>query len=217
MSTDTTMPEGLDFDEVIDICDDVSIDLARRYRRYVERDDIRQELLTWAWRRRDKVAEYLVRPESSEDPNQRVKRQGQWILRKTLTRRGEVYCRKVKAEKCGYHPRDEFFYDRGLIEDIIKAWVNGTSLLADVVDDHVKVPRDPAEGGNILAMEADVHRALEWLDNEQAGLLFRVYGDEVPISQVARENGVSRQALEQKMDRLLRKIQNTLGGSNPYS
>lgn len=201
---------GVDESDVHDICASVANSVARRYRRFVEVSDVRQELLTWAWRKRDKVAEYLDREPGS------ARRQGEAALMKALSRVAQRYCRRMKAQVSGYSPRDEYFYSRVLIEDLIAVEANGMGAQAEQTNDRVRVVRDPSEGGNAQAMLADVQRGLATLDPDALALVMMAYGDGVPTKVLAETWGVTRQAIEQRLDRAMTKVLTFLGGDNPW-
>lgn len=181
--------------------------VGKRYWRYVPIDDIKQAVATHVWRNREKITEYL----RDED------RKRGWAAAMTAAKRaGERYARKVKADLVGYKASDEFFYDKALICEVIRFSVTGSMPTPDEDAGKVSVPRDPAEGGNLNAMLADVNSALAELEPGEAALLTRRYGEEESIDLLAKELEVSRQAVEGRLDRHLKKVLNSLGGESPY-
>jgi len=100
--------------EVNEITTSLAWSLSKRYHRFVELDDIRQAMNEYAWKRKDKVAEYLIR----EDPIE-IK-QGYKAFSTFMRRAGERYARKEKARTLGYELGDEYFYRLELIENLIK-------------------------------------------------------------------------------------------------
>lgn len=206
-------PDGVNVSDIEEMCATIGYSMWKRYRKYVELPDLRQELMLFSWRKRDKVAEYLVR---DEEENPIRKRQGEAAYLKSLTRAAERYCRKMKAQVVGYSPRDEFFYTRTLLEDLIGVMVNGMSDMAQQVDERVKVSRDPSEGGNTQAMMADLKRALDTLDHDAYAMVMMAFGDQVPTRVIAETWGITRQAVEQRLERTTAKLVRALGGDNPY-
>lgn len=165
----------------------------------------------WAWRKRDKVHEYLARDPGAD------RRRGEAALMKALSRVAERYCRRMKAQATGYSTRDEFFYNRVLLEDLIGAQANGlSSLVGQTSEERVRGTQDPSEGGNTQAMLADVQRALGSLDPDSYAMVMMAYGDEVPTKTIAETWGVSRQAIEQRLDRAMTKVLSALGGESPW-
>jgi len=206
----TSWVGNVDESDVHDICAAVAASLSKRYRRYVEVPDVRQELLMWAWRKREKVAEYLDREPGG------ARRQGEAALMKALSRVGERYCRRQKAAAVGYKTRDEYFYNRVLLEDLIAVEAGGMSSLAGQTDDRVRGTQDPSEGGNTQAMLADLQSALAKLDPDSFALVMMAYGDAVPTRVLAETFGVTRQAIEQRLDRAMSKLLQNLGGESPW-
>lgn len=197
-------PDGVNQEDVYDIIDGVTASLTRRYRQWTTPDDIRQELRLWSWRKREKIATYLVR----EDTGKR--RAGEAAYMKSLARHGDRYCRREKAKISGYEPDDEFFYTPTLIEACIAAHVQGLSALQAQVGE-LKVVRDPAEGGNMMTMITDVAGALSKLEPDQRALLIQLHGIGTDPVLIARMSGVSRQAVHQRAERAIKKMLRVLG------
>lgn len=206
----TTWVGDVDEADVKDICAVVASSVAKRYRKYVEVPDLRQELLMWAWRKRDKVAEYLDREPGG------ARRQGEAALMKALSRVGERYCRRQKAAVVGYKTRDEYFYNRVLLEDLIAVETGGMSSLSGQTDDRVRGTQDPSEGGNTQAMLADIQSALKVLDPDSFAIVMMAYGDAVPTRVIAETFGITRQAVEQRLNRAMSKVLHALGGESPW-
>lgn len=209
----TDWPTGVNVSDVEEMVATVGYSVWRRYRKYVELADLKQELMLFSWRKREKIAEYLVRDEE-ESPLR--KRQGEAAYMKSLSRAAERYCRKMKAQAVGYSPRDEFFYSRTLLEDLIGVMVNGMSDMAQQTDERTRTARDPSEGGNTQAMMADLKIALEALDNDAYAMVMMAYGDQVPTRVIAETWGITRQAVDQRLERATAKLVRALGGPNPY-
>lgn len=207
----STWPEGVSEEDVHDIVAGVAAAVGRRYRRFVEVPDVRQELLMWSWRKRDKVHEYLAREPGAD------RRRGEAALMKALSRVAERYCRRMKAQASGYTTRDEFFYNRVLLEDLISAQANGlSSLVGQTSEERVRGTQDPSEGGNTQAMLADVQRALGKLDPDAYAMVMMAYGDGLPTKVIGETFDISRQAVEQRLDRAMTKVLSALGGESPW-
>jgi RNA polymerase sigma factor (sigma-70 family) len=197
-------PEGVNEDDVIDIINGVAFSVHRKYRKFTSIDDIRQEMLLDAWRKRNKYAEYLVRE------NEGARRAGQAAFMRSMHRIGETFARKEKARLSGYEASDEFFYNQSLVEQLITAVAQGQVSLANQTGE--RSSQDPAEGGNAMVMIIDVKKALNDLDPETRALLEAVHGEGVSIKQVADARGVTEQAIRGRMERALRRIIHQLGG-----
>lgn len=194
-------------DDIGDLIRITSASVTKRYWRYVPAGDVRQAIEEHAWRNNKKILGYL----RSED------RKAGWAATLAALRRaGERYARKAKADGLGYQARDEFFYDKTLITEVIRFAVTGVAPVPDEEVGYVSVPKDPAEGGNLNAMLADVTGALSLLETEEATLLVGRYGEDRSPEELAKERGVTRQAIEGRLDRILLKVINSLGGPSPY-
>lgn len=203
-------PQGLDVEDMTDIVGSVAGSLSRQYGGFVTIDDVRQELMLWCWRKREKVAEYLVRDDAAD------RKSGASALMKSLYREGAKYCRREKATASGYEVSDEFFYSTALIEDLIGVIVDGGSAFASQGPTIGRSGGDPAEGGNLMTMIADVQVALDALDEERRDLLLRVHGEGVTYDVIAEEQGVTPQAVRQKATRAAVQVVRNLGGESPW-
>jgi DNA-directed RNA polymerase specialized sigma24 family protein len=206
---------------VVDLDDDLMQDvqvvitgaahaLAREYRQYTTAQDISQEMWIWVLKHPEKTREWLDR----DDRNDKAK--GTKALNKTLMRLGSVFCRKEKATVSGYHPSDEYFYTRTLVGALLEALWNGGQLVSNQIDDMPRKKKLDSEGNDLLALFADVDRALGTLEPAQISLLERVYASGVTLSDISEEDDVTRQAVENRVNRALDKMIKFLGGEYPY-
>lgn len=185
--------------------------LARDYRAYTTAHDIQQELWIWVFRHENKIIEYIDREDHDE------KQRGLRALHKTMTRLAQVYCRKEKARSVGYMPSDEYFYTRSLVSALITALHNeGKMVVNQVGEGSSRRAKLDSEGNDILAMLSDVESALSVLEPAQQELLNRVYGESVDVTVIADENGVTRQAVDGRVNRALDRMIKELGGDYPY-
>jgi len=129
----------------------------RRYRKYVDRNDLTQEAYAWLMTRVSYFNELL----DEEDDTKRLINQKRIAYQ---MRRGiERYARKEKASKSGYQTNDESFYDvitiAQLLPYVIASVVNDTAIeqAQNLVNDGTpRKPAAPAEGGNLLATLIDI-------------------------------------------------------------
>jgi len=184
--------------------------LAREYRQYTTAQDISQEMWIWVLKHPEKTREWLSRDDRAE------KARGVKALNKTLMRLGSVYCRREKATVSGYHPSDEYFYTRTLVGALLEALWNGGQLVSNQIDDMPRKKKLDSEGNDLLALFADIDRALEVLEPVQISLLERVYGHGEALTDIAEVEDVTRQAVENRVNRALDKMIKHLGGEYPY-
>jgi RNA polymerase sigma factor (sigma-70 family) len=200
--------------EINDITSYIAYGISKKYYRFVERDDIRQAMNEYAWKRKDKVEEYLMRDDVVE------KKQGYKAFSTFIRRAGERYARKEKARALGYELGDEYFYRLELIEGMIKVLGSGEAYLTNQVldpDVHgVKAKKLANEGNNLSAMLADVDKAMKKLDPRMQGILTSRFTNDMPLSEIAEAWDISPQRVEQLIAKGLRDIVEDLGGYTPY-
>ena len=150
-----------------DIAPSVASSITRRFRGYVEREDVLQECFTWAMARSEHYATLL----NEENKIQRTINEKRIIWQ--MRRHCERYARKEKARKSGYQIGDETFYDTvllgQLLPHVLASIIDGTVLeqAQNLINDGAprKQPA-PAEGGNLLAILIDIKKAYLKLDIE---------------------------------------------------
>lgn len=188
----------------------VSHTLARKYRQFVEANDIAQDLYEWMWKHQKTVLSFIDRQDEKE------LRQGLKGLQKTLYREGDKMCRKIKANVTGYKLSDEFFYTKNLIETLLLARANDGQMTENSMSDQVKRSKPPNEGGDLTAMLLDLEEAMEVLEPGALYLLEQSVVDGVTHAELAKEHDVSRQAIDARLGRIYDKIIDSLGGHSPY-
>lgn len=175
---------------------------------------MKQAMNEYAWKRRDKVAEYLMREGEDE------RRMGYKAFTTFIRRAGERYARKEKARALGYELGDEYFYRLAMIETLIKVLGSEDAHLSNQVMDPdihgVKAKRQASEGNNLLAMLSDVDRAMKKLDKRTQSILNTKYSTDAPLAEIAKEWDISPQRVEQIINKGLRDITEYLGGATPY-
>lgn len=189
----------------------VSHSLAREFHGYTTAADISQEMWVWVLKHENKIEEWLER----EDKVDWAK--GMKALSKTLMRVGNVYCRKEKADRCGYRTNDEYYYTRSLLEALLVARENGGKMIVNQVNDTPRKAKLDSEGNDVLAMLSDLDIALESLEDDQRELLIKICGKGVAPAVVAVEQDVTRQAVENRVNRALDRMIKELGGDYPYA
>lgn len=200
--------------DVIELAAVAARPVSRKFTGWVEDDDLRQVASEWCARRPQKIHEYLVR----DTPEER--KRGEAALIKTLRRVCEKHARKEKAERSGYRPEDEYFYQEAVVEKIIEVIYHGGIDMAGQVFDPTDMggkrkTKPKSEGGDMLAMVADVEAALKQLDIRSYAILVARYGDGVTLSDIGRDHGISPQRVEQLSRRGMRKLIDILGGKHP--
>ena len=202
------------WEQVNEITSVLAYNLSKKYHRFAEQSDIKQAMNEYAWKRKDKVNEYLMREEENE------RRMGYKAFSTFMCRAGERYARKEKARALGYELGDEYFYRIEMIENLIKVLGSEDAHLTNQVldpDVHgVKAKKQASEGNNLLAMLADVDRAMKKLDPRTQGILNSRFAHDQPLTEIATAWDISPQRVEQISARGIRDLSELLGGAAPY-
>ena len=203
---------------IYDIAPSVASAIARRFRGYVERDDVLQECLAWALTRGKQFDEMLNEP----NPVQRVinEKRIAWQMKRTAER----YARKEKAAKSGYRTGDEAFYDTTIIAQlipfVIASIVNGTVLeqAQEMINDGTpRKQSTPAEGGNLLAILIDIKKQYLKLEQEDKTILQMRYHDSFTLQQIGQYLECATSTADRRCTSALRRLQNKLGGETPWA
>ena len=203
-------------DDAEDTVHIVARSLARKYRGYVDRDDIVQELRVWCYEHPHKLMEWLDRDEPPE------RRRGLSALSKTLFRRGERFCRRQKGALLGYDPKeDEYFYSAAQIRELLGDWLQGWTDHGQPEHPKSSNKGDPAEGGNTLATFGDLADAWRCLSEDYRIVLFLLYGEvfdtrQQALKRAADRLGCSTRTVANRESAALRRMVDLLGGETPY-
>ena len=187
----------------------------RRFGNWAEFDDLKQAALEYAWKRSDKVAEFMMRDDEIE------RRRGRAALSTFLRRAAERYARKEKAKKSGYQATDEYFYKVALVENLIRAvYNNDIDMVGQVFDAETmntkRSKRLANEGNDVLAMVADIDRAMRKIDPRMRLILLERYGADLTLSAIAEMHSISQSRVDQIVRAGMKNMIEVLGGRSPY-
>jgi RNA polymerase sigma factor (sigma-70 family) len=202
---------------VYELAPSVAYAIHRRYKHWVERDDITQECIAWAITRND----YIIEQMSVEDAKQLEHNEKRiaWQMR----RAAERYARKEKANKSGYQLMDEAYYETlmlgQLLPFVIASIIDGKVLEQAqemIKDGQPRGSSSPAEGGNLLASLIDIKKAyLELDEKDQAVLRMRHY-ENATLHQIAGFLECAVSTADRRCTASLRRLQEELGGETPF-
>jgi RNA polymerase sigma factor (sigma-70 family) len=202
---------------VYELAPSVAYAIHRRYKHWVERDDITQECIAWAITRNDYITEQM----SVEDVKQLEHNEKRiaWQMR----RAAERYARKEKANKSGYQLMDEAYYETlmlgQLLPFVIASIIDGKVLEQAqemIKDGQPRGSSSPAEGGNLLASLIDIKKAyLELDEKDQAVLRMRHY-ENATLHQIAKFLECAVSTADRRCTASLRRLQEELGGETPF-
>lgn len=180
----------------------------RIHRNFVTADDVFQQLNLWALEHWHKIVEWNEQQSLS------------FKLRRTFNNEAQKYVAKERAAKTGSRPSDAFYYTHELLSELLRdVWtVDGwIAPSVPIEQEYVSKTSKPNEGGNREAMLADVSRCLKALNEHDQTLLrrrFEAGGTDFDVLVV--EYQVSEDALRKRVSRALSKLQERLGGEQPY-
>ena len=203
---------------LLEIAPGVAQAIYRRYRGYVEKEDVLQECYLWATSRNNSFIEQL----NEENSLKRIanERRIAWQMK----RHAERYARKEKAAKSGYRIGDEAFYDTAtlaqLLPFVIASIIDNTALeqAQNMINDgQPKKQSAPAEGGNLLATLIDIKKAYLKLEQEDQTILRMRYHEAATLHQLAQYLECAVSSADRRATSSMRKLQQALGGESPWA
>lgn len=201
-----------------DLVPSVSYVVSRKFKGWVDTNDIKQECYLWAVGRGQQFTDLLNEPDTNK------REQNEKRIAYQMRRMAERYARKQKAAKAGYHTSDEAFYDTTtiaqLIPFVIASVIDGTVLeqAQEMVNDgQPRKQSTPAEGGNLLAILIDIKKAFIKLDQEDKTILQMRYHDNFTLQQVAQYLECATSTADRRCVSALRRLQNNLGGETCWN
>ena len=202
---------------VYDIAPSVAYTVYRRYKKYIDKDDIKQECLMWAMTRIEYINFQLSEPDIEK------RRHNEQKVAWQMLRVAERYARKEKAAKSGYQTGDEAYYERAtlgqLLPFVIASVIDGTVLEQAqemVKDGQPRGSSSPAEGGNLLAILIDIKKAYVKLEPQFQQLLAWRHHENLTLAQIAGLLEVAVSTADRRCIGALRALQKELGGENPW-
>lgn len=189
--------------------------LCSRYRRVVEYEDVQQELYLWLIKNHHKADRWREQYET---------RHAERTVVKALRNAGERYCREEKAQKEGFEVEDEFFYSIPMVADLLSLSFDPDWMSPKAVELEAGGPtssgKPASEGGNLMAMVADVGRAYSRMPKPDRDLLARCYGQGVStpeaLVELSLQWGITASAANSRVRRVVGRLRAALGGASPY-
>ena len=202
---------------IYDLVPSVARTIYRRYKAYVEFDDIKQECMAWAMTRiPDHTEDLMETVEAKRKHNeQRIAYQ--------MRRVAERYARKEKASKSGYQIIDEAYYDPvklgQLLPFVIASVIDGTVLeqVQQMIQDGLpKGKSSPAEGGNLLVSLIDIKRGYLKLEADDQALLRMRHHENYTLQQIAQVLECATSTADRRCGNALNRLKDLLGGPSPF-
>ncbi len=195
----------------------VATTIYRRYKNYVEKDDIKQECMAWAIGRTAYINEQM------SEPDEEKRKHNESRIAFQMRRAAERYARKEKALKSGYQTTDEAYYESAklgqLLPFVIASVVDGTVLeqIQQMIQDgQPKGKSSPSEGGNLLATLIDIKRCFLKLDIEDQNILRLRHFDSLTLKEIAAQMECAVSTADRRCQHSLRRLIELLGGPSPW-
>jgi DNA-directed RNA polymerase specialized sigma24 family protein len=202
---------------IYDLVPSVANTIYRRYKSYVEKDDIKQECMAWAMTRANDHNVDLM------EPIEERRRHNEQRIAYQMRRVAERYARKEKAAKSGYNTTDEVYYESftlgQLLPFVIASVIDGTVLeqvQQMIQDGQPKGKSSPSEGGNLLASLIDIKKGYLQLEIEDQTLLRLRHHENFTLQQIAGHLECAISTADRRCAHSLRRLQEILGGISPW-
>ena len=202
---------------IYDLVPSVANTIYRRYKSYVEKDDIKQECMAWAMTRANDHNVDLM------EPIEERRRHNEQRIAYQMRRVAERYARKEKAAKSGYNTTDEVYYESftlgQLLPFVIASVIDGKVLeqvQQMIQDGQPKGKSSPSEGGNLLASLIDIKKGYLQLEVEDQTLLRLRHHENFTLQQIAGHLECAISTADRRCAHSLRRLQEILGGISPW-
>ena len=174
----------------------------------VEREDIKQSLYEW----------FVSHPRKLTEWEKLGNRSAQNLLYRSLRNQALDYCQLWKSKSIGYELSDLYYYEADVIEALLPAILRGDVTQGPKLDLGMPGrPSAPSEGGNMMAMMAEIKDAYSKLSTEDKGILYLKHANSLDYGSIANELQLSSDdAARMRHKRAIKKIINRLGGYRPF-
>ena len=191
--------------------DYVVVSVAAEYHKkynMVELDDIKQSLYEW----------FVSHPRKLSEWEALGARDAKNLLYRSLRNQALDYCQLWKAKSLGYETSDLFYYEPAIIEALLPAiLMKQTSDAPQVNLGMPGRPPAPAEGGNLLAMMAEIRSGYDKLSVTDRQVLFYRYAESLDFVDIAKEMNLGTDdAARMRHNRAIKKLITRIGGFRPF-
>jgi len=174
----------------------------------VPRDDIEQEL--WVW--------FLKHPNKTTEWRQLDIKESTKLFTRSLHNAASRFCQYEKARSVGYEISDVSYYQRAVVEELLPSVLNNDwsqEITFDMNSDRKTLA--PNEGGNLMAMQADISRAFDMLNERHQNVLIQWNISGKNSKELAVAIGsASEKAARMRVTRAIDALIQNLGGPRPY-
>ena len=174
----------------------------------VDREDIRQSLYEW----------FVSHPLKLTEWEALGKKSAQNLLYRSLRNQALDYCQLWKAKTLGYEVSDLYFYDAAVVEALLPSVLLGDVTEAPKLNLGMPgKPSAPAEGGNLMAMMAEVKAGFIKLSDEDKNILYQKHANSMTYGAIAETLELpSDDAARMRHKRAIKRLITRLGGFRAY-
>jgi DNA-directed RNA polymerase specialized sigma24 family protein len=146
------------------------------------------------------------------------KKSAQNLLYRSLRNQALDYCQLWKAKTLGYEVSYLYFYDAAVVEAILPAVLLGDVTEAPKLNLGMPgKPSAPAEGGNLMAMMAEVKAGFTKLSDEDKNILYQKHANSMTYGAIAEVLELpSDDAARMRHKRAIKRLITRLGGFRAY-
>lgn len=193
-------------DRVLHACARAAGKVARTNKSYVEQADVLSEMYVWILKHKRQVAEWL------EDGQHGMNKLGV-----ALYRAGHKFAALERARRTGCQLSDFYWYTEAVLTELLPDVWDYQDWFKAPTQEHVRGRQQPSEGGNRQAMMIDVAWAVSTLEADDQTLLRDRFQDAGSSTEViAAKLGITEDGARKKIDRLIAKLIERLGGEPPF-
>lgn len=180
----------------------------KRYKEYVELEDLISEGWVHVLGHQDQMDEYLKHDKPSL---------AAWWLGRDIWRKMDRFARTEKSNLLGYEVDDEQYYGAELISGYMPNIFAGSAEPPVKAQQEIRANGDPAEGGEWLAGYLDVLHAWQTvkLTENEVEALRLTFQEGMSQQAVGDALGVNQTTAGRTVVRALRKLSEGLGGPRP--
>lgn len=200
------MVEDVFSEKVLRACKRNATKVVNVNRGYVSSADVTGEMFLWVAANSEKVDEWM-----------KEGHKGMGKLNTALFRCGHRYVNKERAESIGGQLSDMYWYTVPVIEELLDDVWNYIDWLPTPTVEHERGQSSPSEGNDRIAMMVDVANTVKQLPKPDRDLLRDRYGDGgAYIDALAAKLEMTPDGVRKRIDRILRKMVEKLGGEPPF-
>lgn len=198
---------GLDVDGMYELSGRAAAAVTRRLRgSQQDREDLTQDGVEWILSHQHKIEEWFLDPEVTDG--------GYGKTFKSVYHHILEIAQKEKAKRLGYENRDNFYYSVGMLRRVLPLFYS--DKLAELLDDLTEELDLPDRD-----VYLDIERGLKLVKPDVRTALYQWFGEDRDFEDVANEiseaKGISNEAARKKMYRVVKKLQEQIGGERPQN